>query len=371
VFSIQILNNLRRSFESGKTRAEKFRREQLNSLACLIEENEQRLFDSLKEDLNKPLIESVGSEIGVVQHELALAQSYLKHWMEPKRHSVDLAYLLDTAQIRPEPLGVVLIIGAWNYPINLTLTPLISALAAGNCVVIKPSEIAPFTAATLTDLIPKYLDTSCYQIINGGPKETEELLKRRFDHIFYTGSSTIAKTIMAAASRHLTPVTLELGGKTPCIVDDSASSEIAAKRIVWGKFYNSGQTCVAVDYVICLDSIESTLITALNQAILELYGENVDDDYCKIINDRHFSRLEALLNVSLAQCKLERGGGMDRKRRIMEPTLFSQVSPSSDIMQDEVIMRHPRSRVFLDDFVLPVSIHLITSIYIYFVDFYL
>ena len=316
-----------------------------------MKENEQRLFASLKEDLNKPLIESVGSEIGVVQHELALAQSCLKYWMEPKKHSVDLANLLDTAQMRPEPLGVVLIIGAWNYPINLTLTPLISALAAGNCVVIKPSEIAQCTAATLTDLIPKYLDTSCYQVINGGPKETEELLKRRFDHIFYTGSSTTAKAIMAAASRHLTPVTLELGGKTPCIVDDSISSDIAAKRIVWGKFYNSGQTCVAVDYVLCLDSIESKLMPALRQAILELYGEKVDDDYCKIVNDRHFSRLEALLNVSLDQCKLECGGEMDKEKRILEPTLFSQVSPSSDIMQDEVI-RHRQSCRLLDNEVI-------------------
>jgi aldehyde dehydrogenase (NAD(P)+) len=324
------------SFASGKTKPKVFRRQQLNALAYLLETNEDRLCAALKEDLNKPKMESIGSELGVVQHELALAQKQLDSWMAPKKCSVELANLLDTAEIRPEPLGVVLVIGAWNYPVHLTLLPLISALAAGNCVVIKPSEMARATARTLADLIPKYLDMSCYSVINGGPQETEELLRRRFDYIFYTGNSTVAKIVMAAAARHLTPVTLELGGKCPCVVDESVDLDIAAKRIAWGKFYNSGQTCIAVDYVLCVSSIEFKLIEALKRAIMELYGEKPDSDYCKIINDKHFSRLEALMQAASTQCKLEYGGIMNRQQRIVEPTLFSHVTPSSDLMQDEV-----------------------------------
>ncbi|XP_072826543.1 aldehyde dehydrogenase family 3 member B2 isoform X4 [Vicugna pacos] len=238
------------------------------------------------------------SEIIICQNEVDLALKNLHAWMKDESVAKNLFTQLDSAFIRKEPFGLVLIVAPWNYPVNLTLVPLVGALAAGNCVVLKPSEISKGTEKVLAEVLPRYLDQSCFAVVLGGPEETGQLLKHKFDYILFTGSPRVGKIIMAAATKHLTPVTLELGGKNPCYVDDDCDPQTVANRVAWFRYFNTGQTCVAPDYVLCSPEMQARLLPALQSAITRFYGEDPQSspDLGRIINHKHFQRLRDLLS---------------------------------------------------------------------------
>lgn len=248
----EIVKSAREAFRSGKTLSLDFREKQLKALLRMYEENQNEMYNVLHKDLRKPKMESALTEVDYIINDLRGILMEFREWAKPDQPpKKGIANLMDTLKIIKDPYGVVLVIGAWNYPIQLALAPMMGAIAAGNCVILKPSEVSPATAEFLAKTIPKYLDNECYKVYLGGVPETTELLQERFDHIFFTGSTAVGKIVHAAASKHLTPCVLELGGKSPVYVDSSADLEIAARRILWGKCVNSGQTCVAPDYMLC------------------------------------------------------------------------------------------------------------------------
>ncbi len=329
-----LVDELRRTFHTGRTRPLAWRREQLRRLAQMMSEREEIFIEALREDLGRPRFESWIAETGFVPNEIAHVSKRLARWTKPKKVPTPLALQPGKSRIVREPLGVVLIVGPWNYPIQLVLSPLVGAIAAGNCAVLKPSELAPASSAALAEWVPKYMDPACVRVVEGGVPETQTLLDQRFDHIFYTGGGTVARIVMQAASKHLTPVTLELGGKSPCIVDRDADVEVAARRIVWGKFLNAGQTCVAPDYVLVHQDVEKPLEDMLRETIHQFYGDDPQKspDYSRIINARHHARLSALLADGTAVI----GGVTDPADRYIAPTVLRDVDPSSRVMQDEI-----------------------------------
>jgi aldehyde dehydrogenase (NAD+) len=244
---------------------------------------------------------------------------------------------LDKPQIRSQPLGTVLIIGAWNYPIQLVVVGLVGAIAAGNTAILKPSELSENTAQILADLLPQYLDPECVKVVNGAIPESTVLLRLRFDHIMYTGNSQVARIVMRAAAEHLTPVTLELGGKSPVVVDEDVDVRVTARRIVWGRFMNCGQTCIAPDYVLCSKKMEKKLVAEMKSALQEFYGDNPREckDYCRIVHPRHFRRIRKLLDDT--KCTIAIGGKvMDEKDRYFEPTVVTDLEADSPLMTNEV-----------------------------------
>ncbi|XP_077391794.1 aldehyde dehydrogenase family 3 member B1 isoform X2 [Festucalex cinctus] len=244
----EIVERLRSSFRSGITISQEFRCVQLSNLRSMIQENEEDILNALHKDLCKPKFEAILSEIDIVINELHYTINNLQSWMKPEYVDKNLATKMDNCFVRREPLGVVLIIGTWNYPLQLLILPMIGAIAAGNCVVIKPSEVSAAACQLISELIPKYLSQDCYAVVCGGADETKALLQNRFDHIFFTGSQVVARSILQAASVHLTPVTLELGGKCPCLIYGNVTIGAVARRLVWAKFFNGGQSCAAPDY---------------------------------------------------------------------------------------------------------------------------
>ncbi|KAM8975170.1 aldehyde dehydrogenase family 3 member B1 [Pelodytes ibericus] len=330
----ETLNLLRQSFSSGKTRSAGFRRLQLQALGKLIEENKAEMYECLKKDLHKPQFESEISELSLVRSEVNLAINSLDSWMKDEHVSKNMATSFDTAFIRKDPFGVVLIISPWNYPVQLCLIPLVGAIAAGNCAVLKPSEISENTERLLTELLPRYLDKDCYTVICGGVEETTQLLLNKFDHIFFTGNPHVGKIIMAAAAKHLTPVTLELGGKNPCYVADDCEVENAAKRIAWSKFFNAGQTCLAPDYILCTEQTQSKLLGAMKNTIRDFYGEDprLSPDLGRIISQRHFQRVSALLHSG----NIAMGGQTDEKDKYIAPTILTDVKELDPVMQNEI-----------------------------------
>jgi len=301
----------------------------------LLDNEEERLCEALYKDLKKSRMESLGMEIKFTRNEVVEILNDVETWMQPQKVSRNLVTVADSAYIRYEPLGVVLVMGAWNYPVQLSLLPLIGAIGAGNCVILKPSEISTHTAALLEEIIPKYMDKDCVRVLNGGIPETTALLKERFDKIFYTGNSAVGKIVMEAAAKHLTPVTLELGGKSPVFVDASSDLNLAARRICWGKFSNVGQTCVAPDYVMCVPDIQDQLVAELKKTITEFYGENAQEspDYGRIINERHFGRVKALIEKGGT---VVHGGRCDEGDKFIEPTVMTNVKPTDPVMQEEI-----------------------------------
>eukprot|EP00731_Ephydatia_muelleri_P025045 Em0017g128a len=241
----------------------------------------------------------------------------------------------------PEPYGVALVIGAWNYPLQLTVSPLIGAIAAGNACIIKPSELSVAISNLLAELIPQYLDKDCYSVISGGVDVSQAVLKERFDYIFYTGSTPVGKLVMKQAAENLTPVTLELGGKSPCLVLGDANVEVAANRIVWGKCINAGQTCIAPDYILCQREKQDKLVEACKKAITEFYGQDPkgNKDYGKIINRRHFDRLMSLIHSTRGNVVF--GGDVDEQKLKINPTLITDVTPGDSTMQEEIFGTHP------------------------------
>lgn len=330
------LARVRRGFADGVVRSIGERRTQLRQLRRLLVEREDELTTALRTDLGKSAFEAYSTEIGFTINEIDLALDELDDWTAPQRTKLPMHLKPGSAQIVPEPLGTVLIIAPWNYPLQLLLAPLVPALAAGNTVVLKPSEIAPATADAVARLLPTYLDARVVQVVTGGVPETTKLLEEPFDHIFYTGNGTVGKIVMRAAAEHLTPVTLELGGKSPAIVAADARIDVAARRIAWGKFINAGQTCVAPDYVLVEHSVASQLLAALGEAVSAFYGSDPAEsqDYGRIVSDRHFERLTELLDADRGTVAI--GGRSDRATRYLAPTVVTDVDVDGPLMSDEI-----------------------------------
>lgn len=330
----ELFKRLGASFMSGKTHSIGWRREQLKSVERMMNERESELFEALRKDLGKSPMEAFTTETSYVGGDAAHCRKNLSRWSRRTRVSTPIIGQPGKSWIQPEPLGVVLIIGAWNYPIQLVLAGMNAAIAAGNCVVIKPSELAPASSALLAELIPQYLDPDCIRVVEGGVPETSALLELPFDHILYTGSASVGRIVMAAAAKHLTPVTLELGGKSPCVVMPDANLETTAKRIAWGKFSNAGQICIAPDYLLTDAETEARLLPLLRQAVREMFGDDPQqsDSYCRIINDRHFERVSKLIDSGTVAF----GGRSDAADRYIEPTVIVDVSPDSPVMQEEI-----------------------------------
>lgn len=330
----EAIANQRAFFATGKTKSYDFRIAQLHKLLDLIQKNDQLILDAVYTDLRKPAIEGYGSEVLITLSEIKYTLKHLKAWMKPQKVGTPINLFPSSSYIHTEPLGVALIVAPWNYPFALTIQPLIGAIAAGNCAVLKPSEHTPHTSSAIAKIINDNFDPNFIIAIEGGIETNQALLAERFDHIFFTGGTAIGKIIMEAAAKHLTPVTLELGGKSPCIVDAECNLDITAKRIVWGKFYNAGQTCVAPDYLLVQKSIKPLLIEKLIAYINIFFGDNPQQspDLARIINDRQFDRLVSLLNEG----KILIGGDSARSDRFISPTLIDGVSPNAKIMAEEI-----------------------------------
>lgn len=329
-----VVAGLRTSYESGRTRPLGWRLRQLDAVGHFIRDREKELTEALYADVGKPALESMGAEIAFIRSEVEYVKRRLAAWAKPEPVPSPLVIKPGKARIEREPLGVVLIIGPWNYPFQLVMSPLIGALAAGNCAVVKPSEIASETSALLGRCLHQYLDPGYVRVVEGGVPETTALLEQRFDHIFYTGNGKVGRIIMTAAAKHLTPVTLELGGKSPCIVDASANLDVAARRIVWGKFFNAGQTCVAPDYVLVHESVHDALVARLKATVKKFWGDQprTSPDYARVVNRRHHQRLCALLGSG----DVVVGGDVDEDDLFIAPTVLMNVSPDSPAMQEEI-----------------------------------
>jgi len=321
-------------FETGSTKSLSWRFSQLDALEHFLMEREQDILDALHADLRKPAMEAFSSEIGFAISELRLARKNLARWMKPERVRTPWFAMPGRSYIYREPLGVSLIIAAWNYPFNLIVLPLIGAIAAGNCAALKPSELAPHVSALLAKWFPKYFDTKAIRVVEGGPTETTALLQQNWDHIFYTGNGRVGRIVMEAAAQHLTPVTLELGGKSPCIVDESADLDTTAKRIVYGKFFNAGQTCVAPDYVLVRDRVHDALVNRMVSTIREFYGDDPKQsaDFGRIVNERHHVRLSRFLEGA----DIVTGGETDPSERYIAPTILKNVNEDDALMQEEI-----------------------------------
>jgi aldehyde dehydrogenase (NAD+) len=329
-----ILSRVRAGFASGRTRPLAWRQGQLRQLLNLLERHERDLAEALERDLGKSAFETELSETGFVAAEARFALRHLRRWMRPTRVGTPLLAQPGRSWIQAEPKGVVLIIAPWNYPVSMVLAPLVGALAAGNCAVLKPSEVTPHVSAALARFVPQFLDSDAVAVVEGGVPETTALFARPFDHILYTGNERVARIVMTAAARHLTPVTLELGGKSPCLVDDSADIEVAATRITWGKFVNAGQTCVAPDHVYVGRSIAPQFIATVQRKLRAFYGADPaqSPDYCRIATPRHAARLEQLL----AGQRIASGGRVDVGQRYVEPTIVLDPPADSALMQEEI-----------------------------------
>lgn len=321
-------------FKQGNTLSESFRRRQLEMLDYGLRKYEAALLSALKQDLGKSPFEAYETEIGMLKMELRHAKKELRRWMEPQRKKTPLLHFPAESRVYREPLGVNLILSPWNYPLQLALAPLVAAISAGNCAVIKPSRHAPNTAEALYQMVRDCFDPEYICVVLGGDECNDILLEQRFDHIFFTGSPRVGKIIMEAASAHLTPVTLELGGKSPCIVDQTAKVDLAARRIVWGKFLNAGQTCVAPDHVWVHSKLKEPLIKAMEAYIKAFYGENPleSKDLPKIVNLKHFHRLEQLLQEGTIRC----GGHADSRSRRIEPTVMTDPFEDSSLLKEEI-----------------------------------
>ena len=328
------VSGLRSTFNTGRTRPLSWRREQLGRLRAMIAELEGEIHAALEEDLGKPSFESWLGETGFVTSEIDYAAKRLGSWMKPRRVRTPILNQPGSSYVRPEPLGVALIIGAWNYPFLISIMPLVGAIAAGNCAVVKPSEISAGTSAVIARGVRDYLDGEAIRVVEGGVPETTDLLKEQFDYIFYTGGGIVGRIVMEAAARNLTPVTLELGGKSPCLVDRGVDLEVAARRIAWGRFLNAGQTCVAPDYVLAHEEIEEELLDHLKSTVRRFYGADPrqSPDYARIVNEKHFGRLEALLGSG----EVVTGGQTDASDLYIAPTILRNVAPDSPVMAEEI-----------------------------------
>ena len=315
------------------SRSYDWRISQLRALKKMLVENDEAISAAMWKDMRKSRFECQATEQGIVLAELDLTLKKLKKWMHPRKVKTVLYNQPGASKIINEPYGLTLIIGAWNYPINLTLAPLVGAIAGGNAAVIKPSEVSAHTAQLLAELIPQYLDPDLFAVVQGGVSETDILLDKPFDLIFFTGSGPVGKIILAKAAVHLTPVILELGGKSPAIVMKDADMSITARRLAWGKFINAGQTCIAPDYIVCEPGVRELLVPELKKYLAEFYGNNIlaSPDFCRIINEKNFDRLEKLTGG----LEILHGGEFKRAELFISPTIV-RANRESAIMEQEI-----------------------------------
>ncbi|CAO2145836.1 unnamed protein product [Urochloa humidicola] len=335
----ETVRELRASFAAGRTRPAEWRAAQLKALVRMIDEKEAEITAALHDDLAKPHMESYLHEISLAKSACKFALNGLKNWMKPEKVPAAITTFPSTAQIVPEPLGVVLIISAWNYPFLLSIDPVIGAIAAGNAVVLKPSEIAPATSSMFAKLLPEYVDSTCIKVVEGGVTETTALLEQRWDKIFYTGNGTVARIVLAAAAKHLTPVALELGGKCPVIVDSNVDLHVAVKRIAVGKWgCNNGQACIAPDYIVTTKSFAPELVDSLKRVLERFYGKDPleSGDLSRIVNSKHFQRLTELVDEKKVADKIVYGGQTDEKRLKIAPTILLDVPQDTALMTGEI-----------------------------------
>jgi aldehyde dehydrogenase (NAD+) len=328
-----LVEKQRAFFDTGATRPVKFRIEQLKKFKKVFLQYEEKMYEALKKDFNKPVFESYTSELGLILEEIGMMIKNLENWATPQYVSTSIGNLPARSYIYADPYGVALVIGAWNYPVQLTLLPVVGAIAAGNTVIIKPPRIAKNTYDVIVELIAECFDNeyvSCLDIQVGH----DEMLEQRYDYIFFTGGISIGKVIARTAAEHLTPTTLELGGKSPCIVDETASIEVAARRIIWGKCMNAGQTCVAPDYLLVHENVKDELFKAMKKVVKEFYGDDASKsvDYASIINDKHFDRLSSMIKDGT----IVLGGNFDASKRHIEPTVITDIDFDHPLMQDEI-----------------------------------
>ncbi len=328
----ELVAQQRQFFNSHTTKDISFRIKQLTSLEDVLNDNIELLDRAIYNDFKKSSFENYMTEIGIVLYDIKQAKKKLTRWSSKQRVKTNLGNFPAKSYIIPEPLGVTLIISSWNYPYQLSLAPIVAAIAAGNTIILKPSEISSQTSSVMASILNEAFDPNFLKVIQGGVQETTELLKQKFDKIFFTGSTTVGKIIYKAAAEHLTPVTLELGGKSPVIITKDANIKMAAKRIVWGKFLNAGQTCIAPDYLYVDAQISESLLKALTKEIEKARYSFENSNYVQIINERNFDRLVALLDAS----KIYYGGQTDKAQRYIAPTLLHTISFDDKIMQEEI-----------------------------------
>lgn len=328
---IQLIKN---TFASGKTKSLDWRVEQLKQIKKMVIEQQDKIFVAMQQDLGRCDMESWTAELGGVISEVDHSVKHLKKWMKPRKVSTPIVAQPGKSYILPEPLGSILIIGAWNYPLLLVLSPLVAAVSAGNCALIKPSELSVNMSKLVAQLIPQYLDNNAIAVVEGAVDETTELLKHPFEHIIYTGGEVVGKIVMRAAAEFLTPVTLELGGKSPCIVDSSTDLNVTAARIVWSKWMNAGQTCVAPDYVLVEEAFATQLIDAIKNKVIEFYSADAanSQDYGRIVSERHFTRIVSYLDDQ----DIVYGGKHDAENKYIEPTIVLSPAHDSPLMQEEI-----------------------------------
>ncbi|WP_460891488.1 aldehyde dehydrogenase [Rufibacter soli] len=321
-------------FSAGHTRPLAFREQMLRLLKTVVEKEEAAITKALAEDFGKPAFETYATEIAILLSEIKFILKHLRKWVAP--HKVKSSFLNFPSKdaIYHEPYGVALVIGAWNYPFQLTLSPMLGAMAAGCCAILKPSELTPATSQLIARLIQEHFPAEYLTVAQGGPEVSQALLDLPFDKMFFTGSTAVGKIVAQAAAKNLIPVTLELGGKSPCLVDETANLAVAARRIVWGKFMNAGQTCVAPDYILVQEKVAPQLLQHLAQAITQFYGPTPaqSPDFARIINQRHFQRLRKLLDPA----QVYAGGETDESQLYVAPTLLHQVPWNDPIMQEEI-----------------------------------
>ncbi len=330
----KLLSDQKEFFLTNKTKDISFRIEQLKKFKSVLKNNEESLLEAIYDDFGKSEYETQITELSVIYGELNEAIQKVKRWSRKKRVPVNAANFPAKSCIFPEPYGNTLVIGAWNYPFQLSLAPIVSSLAAGNTVILKPSEIAPTSSAIIAKLINSHFPAEYFAVVEGGVDITTELLSYEYDKIFFTGSSRVGKIVYQAAAKHLTPVTLELGGKSPTFVLSDCNINLTAKRIVWGKFLNAGQTCVAPDYILVHKSIEKEFLQALQKFIQKFFGD-IDDakeNYVRIINDANFTRLESLIDKEKVYC----GAKINREKKFIAPTVLHNVTFDDEVMKEEI-----------------------------------
>ena len=332
-----VLNQLQDLVLSGKTRHEKWRRKQLNALSNLLENHTKEILNALNQDLGKPATEAF-FEILAVKQEVKLAQKNLSNWMKTKKINVPVSLRPGRAVVQPDPLGCILIIGPWNYPFSLTLQPMVAAIAAGNTVVLKPSEHAPNVSTLIKTLIKNYFPPEIAQVIEGDGNIASDLMTQKFDHVFFTGGEHTGRKVMEAASKNLTPVTLELGGKSPAIVIDGANLEVTARRIIWGKSLNAGQTCIAPDHLLVENKLLDPLVKKLKNSINDFYGNTpLDSKHLgSIINQTQFNRLNVLLKNAKENNQIIYGGHCNEKEKRISPTLIKINDRDDPLMKEEL-----------------------------------
>jgi aldehyde dehydrogenase (NAD+) len=332
-----IVSGVRATYNSGRTKSMEWRQEQLDGLVRMLKLEGPRFEAALAADIGKPALEGFTADVGSVATEIKAMRKHAPKWAKPRKVRLPMASMPGKGYVIPEPLGVALVVAPWNYPIQLLLLPVAAAIAAGNAVIAKPSEIASETSKALAELIPRYVDPEAIAVIEGDVAVATELLEQRFDHIFYTGSTEVGRIVATAAARYLTPVTLELGGKSPVLVDDSANIEVTGRRLAWGKWLNAGQTCVAPDYVLVTEKNRDALVDSMQTAFTEFAdgaGTKDNADFASIVTERHAGRLEGMLTDHGGTIAF--GGAADVAAKHIEPTVIVDPATDSKVMQEEI-----------------------------------